>query len=180
MKKFMKYVGITLLVIILVFFSLGLFVPSVSYESKVVVNKPVETSFGVFTNALKLEDWITGLKGIGWISGNQNEIGSKWKFIITRNGTAYEMVQTLDGFKTNELFAFKTDNDLFTNQADVKFINKGTSTEIIATSRLNGNNIFWRSVFFIGQSYLAAQDQEMYDKLKGVIEKEEVKEEPLP
>jgi len=172
MKKFLKRAGITLLIIVIIFFSAGICCPTISYESKVTVNKPVETSFGVFTNAFKLFDWVTDLKGIGWISGSQNEVGSKWKFIVTQNGTDYELIQTMKAFKQNELFVTNADNKLFTNDVEVKFISKGTSTEIIATSNLKGKNIFWRSVFVFARFYLNGNDQKMYDKLKEVIEKE--------
>lgn len=171
-KKFFKYFSIIILVLILIFFSAGIIFPSVSYESKVTVNKPVETSFGVFTNAFKLFDWVTGLKEMGWISGGQNEVGSKWKFIVTRHGRDYELFQTLIAYKQNELFVSDSDSELFTDKVEVKFISKGTSTEIIATSHLEGKNIFWRSVFVFAQFYLYKNDQAMYDNLKEVIEKE--------
>lgn len=172
MKKFLKSAGITILVIVIIFFSAGIIFPSISYESKVTVNKPAETSFGVFTNAFKLWDWVTGLKQISWISGGQNVVGSKWKFIIRQNGTDYELIQTLKAYKQNELFTSNSDNELFTNDVEMKFISKGTSTEIIATSNLKGKNIFWRSVFVFAKFYLNGNDQKMYDKLKEVIEKE--------
>ena len=172
MKKLLKYLGMTTLVIVIIFFSAGIIFPSVSYESKVTVNKSAETSFRVFTSAFKLFDWVTGLKGIGWIGGLQNEVGSKWKFIVTQNGNDYELIQTLKAFKKNEWFVSNSDNELFTDDVDVKFISKGTSTEIIATSTLKGKNIFWRSVFVFAKFYLHGNDQKMYNKLKEVIEKE--------
>ena len=174
MKKFLKRTCITVLVMVIIFFSAGIIFPSVTYESKVTVNKPVEISFGVFTNAIKLSDWVIGLKGIGWISGGQNEVGSKWKFIVTQQGADYELIQTLKVFKQNELFVTNADNELFTDDVEVKFISKGTSTEIVATSNMKGKNIFWRSIFFFAQFYLQSNDQKMYDKLKEVIEKEQL------
>lgn len=176
MKKFLKYTSIIILVIVITFFAAGICCPSVSYESKITVNRPVETSFSVFTSAFKLSDWVTGLKGIGWISGGQNEVGSKWKFIVTRHDKDYELIQTLKAFKQNELFTSNSDNEAFTADVEVKFISKGISTEIISTSSLHGKNIFWKSAFVFAQPILHKEDQEMYDKLKEVIEKEK----PLP
>ncbi|MBI3501505.1 MAG: hypothetical protein HY063_06905 [Bacteroidetes bacterium] len=172
LKKFLKYFFITILLLAVIFFSLGIIFSTITYESKVNVNKPVETSFGVFTNAMKLSDWVIGLKGIGWISGGQNEIGSKWIFIVTQHGSDYKLTQTLKEFKKNELFVTNADNELFTDDVEVKFIPNGTSTDIVATSHLSGKNIFWKSAFVCAQSLLRKQDQEMYNKLKEVIEKE--------
>jgi len=172
MKKFLKRVGITILVIVIIFFSAGIIFPSVMYESKVTVNKPIETSFAVFTNAIKLSDWVIGLKGIGLINGIPNTVGSKWKFIIEQNGQKLELIQTMKEFKLNELFVTHADSELFTDDVEVKFTSKGESTEITATSNLKGKNIFWKSVFVFAKFYLHGNDQKMYDKLKEVIEKE--------
>ena len=172
LKKFLKYFSIIILVLVILFFSMGIIFPAITYESKVTVNKSAEISFGVFTSPFKLSDWVTGLKGIGLISGIPNTVGSKWKFIITQNGTDYELIQTMKELKLNELFVTHADNELFTDDVDVKFISKGNSTEIIATSHMSGKNIFWRSAFACAQFYLGSNDQKMYDKLKEVIEKE--------
>ncbi len=171
MKKFLKYAGATLLVLVLIFFSFGLFSPSITYETRTVVNKPVDSTFADFTNTLKLLEWIPGLEGIGWISGTQNEPGSKWLFIIRYEGTKYEMTQTLHQFKPNELFSFNTDNKMFTSDVEVRFTGKGASTEIHSTAHLTGKNIFWRSVFFFAKGFLTGQDQAMYGKFKEVSEK---------
>lgn len=171
LKRFLKYFLITLPILTVLFFSLGLLLPTVTYESKITVNKSVETSFGTFTNALKLSDWVIGLKGIAWISGNQNEVGSKWKFIVTQNGRDFELIQTLKEFKKNELFVSLADNEWFIDEVEVKFISKGPSTDIIATSHVQGKNIFWRSAFVVAQPLLRINDHAMYDKLKEVIEK---------
>ncbi|MFI5164275.1 MAG: SRPBCC family protein [Bacteroidia bacterium] len=171
MKKFLNYTSITILVIVIIFFSIGIIFPSISFESKITVNKPVETSFAVFTNPFKLSDWVTGLKGIGWISGAQHGVGSKWKFLVTKFGRDYELIQTMKVYKENELFVSNSDNELFSDDVEVKFISKGTSTEIIATSHFSGKNIFWRSVFVFARPFLQKDDQAMYDKLKEVTEK---------
>ena len=172
LKKLLKYFSFAILILIIVFFLLGIIFPTITYESKVTVNKPVETSFGVFVSPLKLSDWVIGLKGIGLISGIPSTVGSKWKFIIERNGKDYELIQTMGELKVNELFVTHADNELFTDDVEVKFISKGNSTEIIATSHMSGKNIFWRSVFVCAKFYLNSDDQKMYDKLKEVIEKE--------
>lgn len=172
LKKVLIWCAVTLVGLGLVFLSLGFIFPSVTYQSRITVNKPIETSFGVFTNAFKLSDWVVGLKGVAWISGNQNEVGSQWKFIITQDGMDFEFTQTLKEFKKNESFIFNSDCKEFTDDVVVKFIPKGASTEVIATSRLSAKNMIWRSGFVIAQYYLRGQDQKMYDKLKEVIEKE--------
>ena len=171
MKKVLKYTGAVILILVVVFFSAGLIFPTVTYETKVTINKPVEATFGAFTNSLKIIEWVPGLVGIGWVSGTQNEAGSKWLFIIKIRGEKYEMNQILNAIKKNELFSITTTCEMFSSDVDVKFVNKGSSTELVATSKLTGTNWFWRSVFFFAQPMLTGQDEDMYNKFKEVAEK---------
>ncbi|MBI4930933.1 MAG: SRPBCC family protein [Bacteroidetes bacterium] len=170
MKKTLKYSGLVLFVIVITFFSLGIFIPSFEYENKVTVNKPIEQSFKIFNNVLKLSEWVPGFKGIRLLNGKQNEIGSKMELTLVQGSETYIVSQEITEFKENEVFAFSLDNDMLTNECKIKFINKGTSTEIISSNHITGKNIFWKSLFVFSHSYFKAQSKEMYDKLKEVIE----------
>jgi len=111
MKKILKCLGVIILLLVSAFFSLGIFIPSLNYDNKILVNKPVEQSFRVFTNVFSFSEWIPGFKNIKWLSGKQNEIGSKWEMTVVQEGEKYTMTETLTYFKENELFAFKLEND---------------------------------------------------------------------
>ena len=171
MKKKLIRLAKIILPLLIIFFSFGIFIPSVQLESKIVLNKPVETSFRVFNDPFQFSEWIPGFKKINWLSGKYNEAGSKWKFTIEKMGIKSEMFNELTAYKPNELFAFRMENGALTYDAEVKFIKNGTSSEIISSSKLQGKNIFWRSLFAVAKFYFQMQDQEVYNKLKEVIEK---------
>jgi len=172
MKKILKCLGVIILLLVSAFFSLGIFIPSLNYDNKILVNKPVEQSFRVFTNVFSFSEWIPGFKNIKWLSGKQNEIGSKWEMTVVQEGEKYTMTETLTYFKENELFAFKLENDMLTNDVEIRFVNKGETSEIISSNHIEGKNIFRKSLFVFSHSYFKQQSKEMYDKLKEVIEKE--------
>lgn len=135
-----------------------------------MIHQPVDTVFADFTNSMKILKWIPGLEGIAWISGNQNEPGSRWMFVMKINGRKYEMTQTLKTFKVNQEFSFNTQCNMFSNDVTVAFVPQGQNTEVVSTSRMTGLNLFWRAGLFLNQSFLKEQDQKMYDQFKGMVE----------
>ncbi|MEK6615242.1 MAG: SRPBCC family protein [Bacteroidota bacterium] len=171
LKKYLLYSALPILVLAIIFFSAGIIFPIISYESKVTVKKPVEQSFRVFTDVFTFSEWIPRFITIKWLSGKQNEIGSKWEMTIEQEGKEYRMTETLIAFKENELFAFKLENDMLTNDVEIRFANKGETSEIISSNHITGKNIFWKSLFVFSPSYFKQQSKEMYDTLKKVIEK---------
>jgi len=170
MKKILKYSGIAVFSLVIVFFSMGFLFPSFEYENSVIVNKPAEQSFKVFTDVLKLSEWIPGFKRVKLLSGKQNETGSIIEMMLEQEGKTFILTQKITNYKENELFAFALDNDVLSNNCEIKFISKGTSTEIISSNHITGKNIFWKSLFVFSHSYFKKQSKEMYENLKKVIE----------
>lgn len=170
MKKIAVYFLISILLLVIIFFSLGIFIPSFSYESRIIVNKPVEQAFTVFNSPFALSEWVPGLKNVKWISGRQNEVGSKWEMTIELNGEIYVTTEELTAFKANEFFAFTLNSDALSSNVEVRFINKGNSSEIISSSKAEGKNIFWKSLFVFSKSVFSKRDKVMYDQLKKIIE----------
>lgn len=170
-KRILKYSCGIVLLLVVVFFSFGIFVPVIRYESKVSVNKPIESSFRIFNSVFYLYDWVPGLTKVEPVSGTPGLAGYKWKMLTVQNGEEYPMTGELLAFKENELFEFRIESDVMTNDVKIRFINKNGTTEIVSSNCVKGKNIFWKSVFVFTQSYFIKQDQTMYDKLKEIIEK---------
>ncbi|MBI4946944.1 MAG: SRPBCC family protein [Bacteroidetes bacterium] len=170
MKKSSKIILTAILLLAAVFFSLGIFVPSLNFENRITVNKPVAQSFKIFNSPFALSEWIPGLKNVKWISGRQNEAGSKWEMIIEQDGNTYVMREELVTFKENEVFAVKMENDEMTNVMEVRFTDKGTVTEITSTNHVIGKNIFQKSLLVLSKSIFIKREKKMYEQLKKIIE----------
>ena len=70
----------------LVFFAVGIFAPSFTYENKVEVNASVEKAWAIFTDESRMGDWLTGFQSMETISGNPGEVGSKTEWSFVENG----------------------------------------------------------------------------------------------
>jgi hypothetical protein len=171
MKKFFKYTAITLVILVLVFLSLGVFSPGFSFQNKVIVDKPLSESFMKFIDPTRMKDWIPGYKDLTWISGFPMTPGSKWKIIVMKDGKNYEIEETLIDMKMRELFAFHLSNSVLESDVFIHFKAMGNRTEILVDNKVKGKNMIWRSLFVFFRGSFPAIQQETYDNLKKSIEK---------
>lgn len=171
MKKFLKYFLIVIVLLVVIFFSLGLIFRSHEYTISTTVNAPVEKTFAVFNDTTKLKEWLPGFKSMELIKGNMNEAGSKWKVVFEENGSEISMNETIVAFKENELVSFNIANDFIKSKNEVRFIPKGNRTEIIARVNYRGTHIFQKSVLALFSGFVKKQQEESYNLLKQVVEK---------
>jgi len=170
MKKIVKYFSILFLLLAIAFLSIGIFIPSLNFKTKVTVDKPVDLSFRVFTSPFSLSAWIPGLKNVKWVSGKQNEVGSKWEMTIEEDGDEYVMTEELVAYKENELFVIKMENYQITNDVEVRFTDKGVASEISSSNHVAAKNFFQKPLLPFLKSTFKKRDEEMYKKLKKLIE----------
>jgi uncharacterized membrane protein len=171
MKKFLKYFLIVIVLIVVVFLSLGLLFPSHEYTIPVTVNAPVEKTFAVFNDTTKLKEWLTRLKAMENISGKLHEAGSKWKIVFDDHGSEISMTETITAFKENELVSFDIENDFIKSTNEVRFVPKGNATEVIAHVHYSGTGIFQKSILALFSGMVKKQQEESYNLLKQVVEK---------
>lgn len=156
--------------LVVVFFAVGIFAPSFTYENKVEVNAPVEKAWAIFTDESRMGDWLTGFQSIETINGNPGEVGSKYRMVFVENGEEMVITEEVTAYRENELFAFTLDADPLISDVEVKFTGNDERTEIIATNLVEGKNLVWKSLLRLMKSMLANRGQEQYDKLKEIIE----------
>ena len=150
---------------------IGVFIPAVSYQTQIVVNKPVNHSFLIFTNVNRMADWIPGFKEIETIKSIPGHIGSKYRLVFESVGQEIEMIEEMIAYKENELFAFTLSNEVIFSEVEISFhAISANETEIIAQTNAKGQNWFWRSVFPFFKSYFQEQTEQQYDTLKQIIE----------
>ncbi len=169
MKKIF-WILLALVVLIVLFFSVGLVKPHIQYESKVTVERPVDRSFIVFIDGSKMDQWLTGFKGIQLVSGMPNFPGSIFNLTLEINGREVTLKEEVLDFRWNELFSVRIQHDFMTIENVNEFVAEGMKTEITATYRLTGKNIFWRSVLVFSRGKMKQRAQNDFDSLKRVIE----------
>ncbi|MDN5200649.1 SRPBCC family protein [Fulvivirgaceae bacterium BMA10] len=170
--KFLKYFLGFLIIIIIAFFAVGLFVPTFSYQSSVKVDAPVEKVWEVFVDESKLPYWMDGFQSIETISGKRNEVGSIYELVFLQGGEEIKLTETLKAFEPGKLFAMKIESDFLSSDTKVNFEQEGDQTIITAVNRVEGNNLFKKSICFLSKSTFQEMSTKQYTKLKDIIENE--------
>ena len=161
--------------LLLIFFSIGLFLPEFSYQSSITVNRSAEDAFTVFTDTSKAKDWLPGFKGFETIKGEPTQVGSQWYLIVEHEGKTMKMIETLKEFEANKLYRFDLDNEVMVADVTITFTEQGQQTHIDATTLVKGKGLLWKSLLPLAKSSMAEQDQLAYNKLKKLIENSNTK-----
>ncbi len=148
----------------------GFFVPSVSYQSGVEINKPREFAWAQFVDESKAKEWMPGFKRFELISGKPQEVGSKFKLIIEDQGQEYILTETMTDFRAPELFGFTLENEVLKNEVKVTFTEQNGKTFITQNEKVTGANVFWRAMFFWMKSSLNENSKSTLNGLKSFIE----------
>ena len=170
MKKFLIITGIFIVLLFAGFFLIGVFSPTVTYKSEVLVNEPLDTSWAVFTDSTRLGEWLDGYKGQKQLSGKPNEEGSKYEMTFIQNGETIHVTEEITTFREGEKFYFTLEADVLTSEVQVDFSEEEGRTRIKAKSVVKGKNPIFRSMFALMKGTFDEQDQTSYENLKAAIE----------
>ena len=173
MKKFLKYFFIVIILLAVVFFSLGLLFRSHKYTITTTVNAPVEKTFALFNDTTKLNQWMTGFRYIQNIRGKPHEVGSKWKMVFFDHGKEITMNETVTAFKQNELFAYTVADDFIKSKNEIRFVSKGNTTEITTHVSYRGTHIIQKSILALCSGLMKDWQEESNNLFKQLVEKPE-------
>ncbi|PXY01064.1 hypothetical protein DF185_10445 [Marinifilum breve] len=172
--KFLKIFGIIILVLILGFLAIGLFVSKHEYKSEVEINKPVIETFAHFNNHESLLKWLPEVKSFEPIKETPNKVGSEYKMLIDSQGKVMEMHETLTAYKENEMIemvfvaGWMTKNNRFT------FEKSTNGTLLKAEYKVEGNNIFAKSMFAFFSKMFKQIDETNLNRFKEFVESQPV------
>ena len=170
MKKLLKYFILTIVIVILSFFSVGLIHPSYSYTNTVEIDCSAEEAFDAFTDKRIAHQWQTGYMDYEIIGGEPHQPGSKFLMKFENAGQPFEFLETLKVFKENEEFSLQMETDYFNGNIQVLFEGSHPCTITIYTYN-EGTSTFYCSMLYLMKSVLKERSQKNYDNLKEHIEK---------
>lgn len=171
--KILKILVIGLVIASTAFISVGFINPTVTYETSVLVNKPVGHSFSVFNNPFNAKKWMPGFVRMSMLEGMPNQVGFQFEMVFEENGEEYVMHETMTGFEQNKLFAFDMNNEFLESKVKITFEDEGGKTRIISTTETRAKNFVIRSLFPFMKSDFQSKNDKTYANLKKLIEAED-------
>lgn len=164
-----KYLGIVVTILLAVFISLGLAIPSFEYTSVVSINASPGKCWAVLHDTSRMKNWVPGFERLTLKSGNHFQAGAVYELII-RQKERYVMREVVREMKVPELANFELTNDVLRSEYNFMLAPKDSKTEITARYSITGNNLIWKSILVLSKSYLQNGSQTQLDLLKIEIE----------
>ena len=170
--KFLKYLLITIVVLVLAFFSLVLIYPVVDYGSEIVVSKSIEEAWAVSEDQSKYHLWLEGFQSMELIEG---EFGSKYKVIVNpgEGQPDFEMIETLISREDYDHINMHFDSDMMDFEQLITFSETEEGVSIKTESKVIGKGMMMQSMFAMMEKMGGAftmQETKNQNALKKVIE----------
>jgi uncharacterized membrane protein len=141
-----------------------------TFTTSVTVERPVGEVYEKFMDPNNMGKWISGLKSVETIEGAPETIGSKYRFRFDERGREIEMLETVTSIKRNEEYSFDMDMNELSGHVSVRFLPKGSLTEIRTRNDYNAKKLVWRMMLPFMKSQMAKRQTTDYLKLKNLIE----------
>ena len=168
--KYLKYLLIIIVLLAIIFFGKGFLTPVVSYESEVIVNKPVKETWAVMSDESRISEWLIGIKKMELISGTENTVGAVSKIYFEENGEEMIMEETITAIKPNEHIAMTFTMDFMNMDYEMFLTEEAGKTRILSKSETTGNGIMAKSILSFMTGTMKKQEETNLNNLKTVIE----------
>jgi hypothetical protein len=171
MKAIKIILGIVTILVV-VFFSTGLFIKETTYQVRVEINKPLSEVFTAFNDQDKMLEWLPEIKSIEPIHVNPGIVGSEYKMTIDNKGQTIVMNEKVMAFVPNlkvTLF-FDADNMLKTDDYNFSEIDNGTL--IVKDVVCKSDSYLMSCMFPYFKGMFTDIDQVYLDNFKTYLEKQ--------
>lgn len=173
--KFLKYLLITIVVLVLAFFAIGMIHPEVEYGSEIIVNKSIEEAWAVGEDESKYHLWLDGFKSMELIEGEHGEVGSKYKIIVNpgEGQPDFEMVETLLEHEEFDHVSMHFDSEMMDFEQVITYSETEEGVSIKTASKVIGKGAVMRSMFALMEKMggaFTSQEAKNQNALKNVIE----------
>lgn len=169
--RILKILTILILILILGFFSLGLFVPKLEYSTSVNVDGPIEKVFDTYNDLESLSDWMPEIKSVRAKKETENKKGSVYEMVIDSDGTEVKMDETVVDYHINRMVSLKFDTGPMEKIDRFDFLEENGETIISGSHEVIGTNYFYRCMFAMFKGGLTKVDQKNLDTFKSYFEK---------
>jgi hypothetical protein len=167
LKKLLLSIAVLIVVLIAAFFALGFIFPSVEYTTTIEIDKPRDVTWQVIRER---KDWIYGFKSYEQLAGAPNEVGSRARINVVRDGREMYFDSELLDIKPPESATTRLTNDMLVHEATVHLTENNGRTELVSNERITGANAFFRSLFTIFRGQIIATSQKNFAGLKQAVE----------
>ena len=173
--KILKYILYAILILIVLFFGMGLLNKSVSYGHEIRVDKSIEEAWAVTQDADKYDQWLEGFQSMELIEGEYMQEGSKYKVIVNpgEGQPEFEMTETVVDVEEFDHVTMHFDSEFMDFEQTISFAEVDGQTSVKTDSKVFGKGLMTRSMFAVMEMLGGAfttQEVKNIENLKKVIQ----------
>jgi len=148
MKKAVIVISGIVIFLGLVFFTPGIFTKSIVIEQELAIKRPVKNVYFSLINPLRMKLWVPGFMKIETMDGFIHGVGSRFLLTLDFHNKEYKVVEEIKVFEWKKELGICYKTDYFTVETNILLSRDGKLTVLKIKHVVQGENIFWRSVFF--------------------------------
>jgi uncharacterized membrane protein len=153
------------------FYVIGLVKPTIIYESKITINRPVQQTWAVFSNEKLLAQWMQGFDHLEKIKSEPFQSGAEYKLFLKEKNQVFEINHKIINAIPSKKYEYTLDNAVLQNHVIITFSEpQQFTTEIVMANEVNAKNWFLRSLFVFFKSQFKSQDELNLEALKRLVE----------
>jgi len=170
--KALKIIFGIIILIAAVFFMAGLVSPTLTYETSVVINHPLEKTFEIYNTPENLEKWMPGFISMKTIEEKPGVTGSQYEYVFDNQGQEMTIYETVTNYEENKLIEFDFIAGDMLKKDLITFNSENSNTTITNASTVTSNSYFYRCMFAFFKGMFKSIDQENLEKFKAFADKQ--------
>jgi len=168
--KILKYLLSLIVLLLVIFLLLGLFKPSISYDSQVTIDRPASNVWAVMTDESRLGEWLPGFKKTELVSGTENTVGAISNVYFDENGKEVIMQETMKEIIPNKKMAMDFTMDFMDMEYEMNLNESNGKTILSSNTIAKGNGPFKKSLVALMKGVMKKQENANMVKIKEMVE----------
>ena len=168
--KYLKYIFAVLAILVIGFFLLGQIKSEISYDSDIMVDKPLAESWAVSQDESKMSDWLDGFQKTVPVSGTPGTVGAVSDIHFINEGQEMVIRETITAIVPNESMAMTFTSDFMDMDYKLTMTPVDGKTKISSSTTATGNGMVSKSIMALMGSSMKTQEDTNLANLKKVIE----------
>lgn len=168
--KYLKYAIGGLAILFVIFLLLGVFKPTVEYDSEIIVDKPLAESWAVTQDEEKLSEWLSEFQRTEPVSGTPGTVGAVLDVYFGEEGQEMKIRETITEIIPNQSISMTYESDFMNMDYQMTMTPINGKTKINSTTTASGNGIFSKSMMAMMAGSIKKQEDTNLVNLKKTIE----------
>jgi uncharacterized membrane protein len=140
------------------------------FEVTIEVNAPLPQVWEAFMNTDNMPHWMDGFQSIENLSGNPEEVGSRWRMVFLEGGREVALEETVTAIKERQEFSFRIDHDSMWSETTIEFLTDGTSTNLVSRTEAAGKGILGKAMMGLMSGHMKKRQSADFTRFKAMVE----------